>query len=213
MQIQFTKLFALLVLFFWMTKVCAQEQLMKLPKWKTSINVGKAQNIFNPKEPFNIIQCFEGCKAIQQKSIPTLMYGGSIMKKVGKRHYLGIDYNRYQIRLEQQYEDFYLNSGNVFDYKADLTLHGYSIAHQFKIFPENNLLFWNNNLGLDKFEGQKNIFERPNVFYRTGFDIGYSLRRVGLYINPFLQLGLTGYFYETIKPTTYGINAKVHLCF
>lgn len=191
----------------------AQIQSLKLPKWKTSIQIGKAQNTFNQKEPFNLIQCFEGCRAIQQKNLPTFVYGGTIMRRIGRRHYVGVDYHRYQMKFEQRYEDFFLNRGNEFDFNGTLTFHGYAIAHQYKLFSNSHLLFWNNKVGLDKLADGKKIFKRPNVLYRTGFDIGYSTKRIGLYINPFLQLGLTSYFYKNIKPITYGINISIPFYF
>lgn len=176
---------------------------------KIDINFGIAGTTFFEKQPLDIVLCSTAsCNtAIQQRGLPTFTFGGSIAKLISNRHYLGVAYQWSQIKFDQGFEVHYQEE--LVDQPFYSTYHNYSIHHQMILKEDRITLNWNNDAGLQKLNGGRNIFKQPLFFYRTGLDIGKSWERVGIYATPFVQFDFDKHVLDEGRPINYGVQAKV----
>lgn len=176
---------------------------------KIDLQVGSSNVTFLKTRPLPILVCSTASCEISetQRNITTLTFGGSIAKRISKKHYLGMAYQWYQIKLEQGFEVHYQEDLIITDFNS--TYHSYSLHHQMILKDAKVAWLWNNDIGLEKLKGGRNIFKQPLFFYRTGIDIGKSWKNVGIYASPFLQVDFARHLYDVGRPINYGIQAKV----
>lgn len=188
-----------------------------LPKLKINLNSGITYTRFYGKQPFELVRCIEGCTTLEQTTKPAFALGGTITKLIGSRHYLGVGYNYYRIKIDHILSDHFV-VGTLLKKNLVVNYHSFYVLHQYLIKPNNGNLYWNNSIGVDFTDKHKPINNRA-LFYRTGLEYNFYWGDLKLALNPYLQIGLTPYsedIYEkktVMRPFSFGLNFTIPLEF
>ena len=207
---------SILGLFIFNSVALGQTKKIKYPKTKIRLGTEIAYTNFLNKQPLLLILCTSGCSYRTQSTKPSFTFGGQVNFFVRPRHYLGLDYRWQQIKIKQHISDGPNGRGYNWMYKTNLNYHSLSIQHQFQINPTKKDIWWSNAVGTDLSCIKDTSLQREcPLFYRTSLSFPLRIiKKLGPTIEPFVQLGITGYSVKTtnnkpMRPFMVGLMVNI----